>query len=297
MKNKTLDIGMKTNWYGIPRALGLSKKGPPGLMGLVGGKTLNHGVPYCLTEEFVSVYRLHPLMPDGLPMRGASEFVPLMALIGPAGDGFLRASPDAPTEAWDSVVRYPCGNLSLFNYPRALRDVKTTDGRGRTDVPAVTTTVDLAAIDLYRDRERGIQRFNAFRAALHLKPFRTYADLTGLPADSDEVRALEEVYGKDGIDSVDLLVGNLAEKKIKGFAISETSFLIFLLMASRRLEADRFFTTDFNEETYTRAGFEWVKRVDGVKDLLERHFPSVAKNIPAKQSGFKPFEKWPESMV
>jgi alpha-dioxygenase len=30
-----------------------------------------------------------------------------------------------------------------------------------------------------------------------------------------------------------VLVGLMAEKKIKGFAISETAFTIFLLMASR----------------------------------------------------------------
>ena len=40
--------------------------------------------------------------------------------------------------------------------------------------------------------------------------------------------ALEEVYGDD-IEACDLLVGNLAEKKIPGFAISETSFFIFIV--------------------------------------------------------------------
>ncbi|MFS8011250.1 putative hem peroxidase superfamily, hem peroxidase, animal-type [Helianthus anomalus] len=50
----------------------------------------------------------------------------------------------------------------------------------------------------------------------------------------------------------------MAEKKINGFAISETSFIIFLAMASRRLQADRFFTSDFNEDVYTKKGFEWV---------------------------------------
>ena len=43
--------------------------------------------------------------------------------------------------------------------------------------------------------------------------------------------ALQEVYGDD-IESLDLLVGNLAEKKIDGFAISETSFFIFIVRTS-----------------------------------------------------------------
>lgn len=296
LKTKTLFVGMNTNWYGITRALGLSKNDPPALLGLVGNKTLDHGVPYCLTEEFVAVYRLHPMLPDGLQMPRAGPFVPLESIVGPSGENFLRSSSTTPADAWDSIVRYPCGNLSLFNYPRAMRDVKATDSRGRIDQPT-TSTGDLAALDLYRDRERGILRHNAFRRALHLPAFKSYEELSGLPSNSDEVRTLKEVYGKDAIENVDLLVGNLAEKKIPGFAISETSFLIFIVMASRRLEADRFFTTDFNEKTYTRAGFAMVKSVTGVKDLLARHLPSLASEVPDKESGFKPIDKWPENIV
>jgi Animal haem peroxidase len=59
--------------------------------------------------------------------------------------------------------------------------------------------------------------------------------------------ALREVYGDD-VEACDLLIGNLAEKKIPGFAISETSFHIFILMASRRLEADRFLTEHYTKE-------------------------------------------------
>jgi alpha-dioxygenase len=296
LKTDTLRLGMHANWYGVPRAFGLSKADHSGLGGLVGNKTEDYGVPYALTEEFVAVYRMHPMLPDGLPMPHGDEYVPLSGLVGPSGERFLREHDSAPTDSWKSFIRYPCGNLSLFNYPRALRDVKTTDDLGRTDVPG-TTVVDLAAVDLYRDRERGVKRFNNFRRALHLKPFRSYTDLTGLPETSDEVKALTEVYGKDGIEQVDLLVGNLAEKKIKGFAISETSFFIFLLMASRRLEADRFFTTDFNEKTYSRAGFAWVNSVDGIKDVLARHLPHVAQLIPDKASGFSPIDTWPKHAI
>ncbi|KAK4350059.1 hypothetical protein RND71_029372 [Anisodus tanguticus] len=85
-------------------------------------------------------------------------------------------------------------------------------------------------------------------------PISKWEDLT----DEEEViEALQEVYGDD-VEKLDLQVGLHAEKKIKGFAISETAFFIFLLIASRRLEADRFFITDFNARTYTEKGFEWV---------------------------------------
>jgi len=43
------------------------------LSGYVGMKrTENHGVPYSLTEEFVSVYRMHQLLPDSLHLRDIS---------------------------------------------------------------------------------------------------------------------------------------------------------------------------------------------------------------------------------
>jgi len=32
-------------------------------------KPENHGVPYSLTEEFTSVYRMHQLLPDTLQLR------------------------------------------------------------------------------------------------------------------------------------------------------------------------------------------------------------------------------------
>lgn len=42
----------------------------PVLTGLVGlKKPRDHGVPYSLTEEFVSVYRVHSLLPDEIVLR------------------------------------------------------------------------------------------------------------------------------------------------------------------------------------------------------------------------------------
>lgn len=60
-------------------------------------------------------------------------------------------------------------------------------------------------------------------------PISKWEDLTD---DDDVVYTLSELYGDD-IEKLDLLVGLHAEKKIKGFAISETAFFIFLLIASR----------------------------------------------------------------
>jgi hypothetical protein len=38
----------------------------------------------------------------------------------------------------------------------------------------------------------------------------------------------------------------------------DTAFRIFLLMASRRLKSDRFFTVDYTPEVYTATGLRWI---------------------------------------
>lgn len=84
------------------------------------------------------------------------------------------------------------------------------------------------------------------------------------------------------------------------FALSETSFIIFLLMASRRLSADPFLNELYNEETYSKFGLKLVKENKGLFDLLERHYPDLAADFKddkgkAKQSCFKPIlpgEAW-----
>jgi hypothetical protein len=63
-------------------------------------------------------------------------------------------------------VAHP-GALTLHNFPNFLRrlDVPPDDASGG---PA--ETVDLGAIDVLRDRERGVPRYNRFRKLLRLKP-------------------------------------------------------------------------------------------------------------------------------
>lgn len=66
-------------------------------------------------------------------------------------------------------------------------------------------------------------------------PINRWEDLTD---DEETIRVLRDVYGDD-VEKLDLQVGLHSERKIKGFAISETSFFIFLLIASRYLQKFR----------------------------------------------------------
>jgi hypothetical protein len=79
-----------------------------------------------------------------------------------------------------------------------------------------------------------------------------------------------------------------AEKKPKGFGFSDTAFRIFILMASRRLESDRFFTRDYRPEVYTQEGIDWVD-ANSMRTLLLRHFPALE---PALRGVANPFAPW-----
>ncbi|XP_031372461.1 alpha-dioxygenase 2 isoform X2 [Punica granatum] len=299
LKTDTLQAGMRINWYGF-----LGKKikdmfGPilgPILSGLVGlRKPRDHGVPYSLTEEFVSVYRMHSLLPDKLILRDIEaktgeqkcppieEEVPMEEMVGKEGE--RRLSKIGMEKMMVSMGHQSCGALSLWNYPTWMRKLIPQDvnGEDRSD------PVDMAALDIYRDRERGVARYNEFRRNLLMIPISHWEDLTD---DEEVIRALQEVYGDD-VEKLDLLVGLQAEKKIKGFAISETAFFIFLLIASRRLEADRFFTTNFNAHTYTEKGMEWVNKTETLKDVLDRHFPDMTRKWMKCSSAFSVWDSPP----
>nr|XP_043634739.1 alpha-dioxygenase 1-like isoform X2 [Erigeron canadensis] len=299
LKTDTLRAAMRANWYGI---LGKRFKDTFGHVGgaILGGlvglkKPDNHGVPYSLTEEFTSVYRMHSLLPDQLHIRDVNSApgpkkspkltkkVDMINLIGGRGEKELLSENGFTRMV--SMGHQPCGALELWNYPVWLRNVvpQNVDGSDRLD------HVDLASLEIYRDRERNVARYNEFRRSLFLIPISKWEDLT---EDPEAIKTLGEVY--DDVEQLDLLVGMAAEKKIKGFAISETAFVIFILMASRRLQADRFFTRDFNENVYTKKGLEWVNTTESLKDLLDRHYPGMTDRWMNSTSAFSVWEEAPE---
>jgi Animal haem peroxidase len=81
----------------------------------------------------------------------------------------------------------------------------------------------------------------------------------------------------------------LAETPPNGFAFSDTAFRVFVLMASRRLESDRFFTTDYTPEVYTESGMDWIDR-NGMRSVLRRHFPELGAQLDRVKNAFQP---WP----
>jgi alpha-dioxygenase len=63
---------------------------------------------------------------------------------------------------WQSMMRFPAGALTLNNYPATLRNI-TPEVLGPDGETKKLSPTDMAAMEIYRDRERGVPRYNEFR--------------------------------------------------------------------------------------------------------------------------------------
>jgi hypothetical protein len=73
LAHPALEIGMNANWWGIvgeklTKALGRISKTSDIISGIPGSGVEQDNIPYSLTEEFVSVYRMHSLIPGTVPL-------------------------------------------------------------------------------------------------------------------------------------------------------------------------------------------------------------------------------------
>jgi hypothetical protein len=276
----TTVLALRTNWWGVEGET-LDKRvgrltSNEVVRGIPGSPTDHHGVPYSLTEEFVAVYRMHPLIPDDFTFRSVRDDHVLKEATLP-DIGALHVREQCTELAMDDLFysfgRMHPGAITLHNYPKFLQRFNRPDG----------TLIDLASIDVLRTRERGVPRYNQFRRLFHLNPVSTFEELTDNPQWAEQ---LERIYGD--VERVDLMIGMYAEPKPKGFGFSDTAFRVFILMASRRLKSDRFFTRDYRPEVYTQAGLDWVE-AHSMRSVLLRHFPTLE---PALRGVENPFAPW-----
>jgi hypothetical protein len=283
----TLQASMQSNWWGlageqIHKLFGRVSDNEM-ISGIPGSPTDHFGVPFTMTEEFVAVYRMHPLIPDKYTFRSADsgKVLPIrgkkkLKLEEVAGKHALDIMKQVsmPDLLYSFGLAHP-GEITLYNYPRSLQKFKRPDN---------DKLMDLAATDILRTRELGVPRYNEFRELLHLPPVRAFEDLTDDPRAAEDLR---RVY-KDNIDLVDLMVGLYAEPRPEGFGFSDTAFRIFILMASRRLNSDRFFTKDYTPEVYTQAGLDWIDYND-MSTVVRRHFPDLAPSLRNVKNAFFPW--------
>ena len=178
-------VAMNVNWYGlagedlqevarVPRRRRASRRHRR-------SHADHHTAPYSLTEEFVAVYRMHPLMPDDFMFRSVATGSVLETphAAGVAG----RTRPRSPSASrcricsTRSASSHP-GAITLHNYPRHLQNLTRDNGEH----------LDLAAVDILRDRERGVPRYNQFRRLMHKEPVKSFDEIT----DNAEWRAADQ---------------------------------------------------------------------------------------------------------
>lgn len=302
LNHPMLHIAMRGNWFGLRELYGGNSENLRGkispnikhiISGLVGPKTLDlYKVPFTLTEEFVSVYRMHPLVPEAIDYRSVnspnkiSKRVPIQDVVFRKAVGQIKTSSSSVGSSKDWMLSFGTshpGGLLLNNYPTFMQNfvAERNTGTAHTD----STRMDMGAIDILRDRERGVPRYNNFRRALGLPAAETFKDLT---EDPTELANLREVYNND-IEKVDLLVGSLAEKdRYPGYAFGNTPFWIFAIMASRRLMADPFFSDYYTPEVYTQKGINYVNG-RSMAHVLVSHYPELRNKFYSKNKKGKEY--------
>lgn len=320
LPNKTLEVGMNANWYGLEKFMNWThplanptgaplpppvfkqmfnlsdaqfKDIKPIIYGVAGGDrdlkkvpgsvtaTNPNGldVPYTLTEEFVSVYRMHPLLPNSWEVKSMATGEKLadyeMNQVRNAGARQVLEKHGMKDILFTMGEEHPF-SLTLNNYPKFIQNI---------DIP-IFGKMDMGTVDILRDRERGIPRFNNFRRFLRMKPISSFEELTTDPV---LLAKLKKVYSN--VEQIDALVGTLAEgSRPDCYGFGETLFQVFTVMATRRLQADRFYTTDYNAGTYTQEGLDWIEN-NSMKSVLLRHFPELAQTgLAEAKNAFYPWD-------
>src|SRR5829696_5204290 len=135
LDNPAARLGLNANWWGlagktVKRLVGRISDSEL-ISGIVGGHTDHFGVPYSLTEEFVAVYRMHPLIPDEYAFRSveSGELLLEREFAGVAQRNAMDLMDEVPMPDlfYSFGVAHP-GAITLHNYPRGLQTFQRPDG-------------------------------------------------------------------------------------------------------------------------------------------------------------------------
>ena len=142
----------------------------------VNGGVNHFGSPFNFPEEFICVYRLHPLVPDLIEYRDAGTIPTRSPMKLPVIDTFRGKATDVMRDRglanWAlSMGRQRLGLLTLQQSSAVHaepQDDRAADSRPRQ--------IDIAALDIIRDREHGVPRFNEFRRQYGLRQLTSFDD-------------------------------------------------------------------------------------------------------------------------
>jgi tetratricopeptide (TPR) repeat protein len=292
LPNDKVVLGLNTNLYGLIETL-LKPFGErrlcspwvpkhPVLGGLVGGARDNHGVRHGFSEEFVSVYRLHEGLVDDLEIRGVGDPQPRERISLPATRG--KAAGDLLRQYGLETILHSLGcqkgGALVGNSVPSWAVQMSIEGH---------SFIDVAAIDLLRDRERGIPGYNEARRLFGFPPLRSYDEMKVTPEVKEK---FEKHYGAapEGLERMDLQIGMLHDlNRPEGFAFDDLRFRVFIHAEASRFEQDPFFTEFFVPEVYTDWGIRHIEEMNR-KKLILLHCPALERS--GLQGVNNAFEPW-----
>jgi hypothetical protein len=156
----------------------------------VNGGTNHFGSPFNFPEEFVTVYRLHAMVPDLIEYREWDKDPNTIRNKIPVVETFLGRATEAMRRRglanWAlSTGRQRVGRLTLQNHPQFLQNLALPR------LKTATGMIDVAALDIIRDREHGVPRFNEFRRQYGLRQFTSFEDFAGIEPGATEPRVVK----------------------------------------------------------------------------------------------------------
>ena len=120
-------------------------------------------------------------------------------------------------------------------------DGKVVDGN-RNALFGIGATVDLEVFDIQRGRDHGVGRYNKLRDGLGLDTYESFDEFASKnKVDAATLANLKTLYGEDGIDLLDSIVGGLLEKNAKGSQLGETFTILNVMQFEAARDGDRFF--------------------------------------------------------
>ena len=206
--SKSENADKNSQWYSVftsgPGIFGLGSDEPD-----INGGVNHFGSPFNFPEEFVTVYRLHSMVPDLIELRELHRDPNLIRYKIPV----VEASRSQTTRAmhqyglanWAlSMGRQRLGRLTLQNHPLFLQNLSMPR------LKSASGKIDVLALDIIRDRERGVPRYNEFRRQYGLKQLTSFDDFIdpqlpkNSPARAEQQRLasmLRELYGQHTCDA------------------------------------------------------------------------------------------------
>lgn len=175
-------------------------------------------------------------------------------------DAFFNPAAIAEGGGIDPLLRGLAGSDS-----QALDTQVVEDVRSFLLGEDVTTGLDLAALNIERGRDLGLELYNDMREGLGFERAEDFSDITDDPA---LIARLESVY--EDVDQVDAWVGGLAEDPVEGGMVGETFAAVIVQQFEAIRDADPYWSEGGADLTDEEFDDLWSTRLsDVVQDNTE----------------------------